>query len=384
MIDRFLPGVARRRIAAAMVILAAGLLSATAGAHELRPAIAAATIGRTGAVELRVTMNLEAYLAGIGPQHSNTADAPQAQEYERLRALSPEALEAMFASLAEGFAAEFRVGFGDAPVRLGPAETSVPQVGDTGLARIATVTLTGAAPAGAAAMTFAAPEALGDTVFRITRAGEDVPFFSAFQSAGEVTATIPLDGVVAGGGLVAFAKYIAIGFEHIVPKGIDHILFVVGLFLLSPHLRPLMWQVTGFTLAHSVSLALGIYGVIQIPPAIVEPLIAASIVFVAIENLFTDRLQRWRPAVVFGFGLLHGLGFAGVLAEVGLPASQFVSALIGFNIGVELGQLAVVTACFLGVGLWFRHRNWYRRAITMPASAAVALVATMWFFERIA
>jgi hypothetical protein len=88
--------------------------------------------------------------------------------------------------------------------------------------------------------------------------------------------------------------------------------------------------------------------------------------------------------VVFGFGLLHGLGFAGVLAEVGLPPSQFLQALIGFNLGVELGQLTVIAACFLAVGLWFRHRRWYRRAITMPASALVALVATFWFFERIA
>ena len=104
----------------------------------------------------------------------------------------------------------------------------------------------------------------------------------------------------------------------------------------------------------------------------------------AVENLFTDRLQRWRPAVVFAFGLLHGLGFAGVLSEVGLARAQFVTGLIGFNLGVELGQLAVIAACFLGVGLWFRHRHWYRRAIAMPASAAVALVAAFWFVERIA
>jgi hypothetical protein len=214
--------------------------------------------------------------------------------------------------------------------------------------------------------------------------GDAAPFFSAFQQAGATTRPIPLDAAIAGGGWSGLADYIVIGFEHIVPKGLDHILFVVGLFLLSPSLRPLMWQVTGFTLAHSVTLALGIYGVVRISPAIVEPLIAASIVFVAVENLFTNRLQRWRPFVVFGFGLLHGLGFAGVLAEVGLPPPQFLQALIGFNLGVELGQLTVIAACFLAVGLWFRHRRWYRGAITMPASALVALVAAFWFFERIA
>jgi hypothetical protein len=131
-------------------------------------------------------------------------------------------------------------------------------------------------------------------------------------------------------------------------------------------------------------LALGIYGVVSVPAAIVEPLIAASIIFVAVENLFTDRLHRWRPVAVFGFGLLHGLGFAGVLSDVGLPRAQFVTGLIGFNVGVELGQLAVIAACFLGVGLWFRHRHWYRRAVAMPASLAVAVVAAYWFVERVA
>ena len=110
----------------------------------------------------------------------------------------------------------------------------------------------------------------------------------------------------------------------------------------------------------------------------------ASIVFVAVENLFTDRLHRWRPFVIFAFGLLHGLGFAGVLAEIGLPKAHFVSALVGFNIGVELGQLAVIAACFLAVGLWFRHRQWYRQAITMPASIAVACIAVIWVVERTA
>ena len=123
-------------------------------------------------------------------------------------------------------------------------------------------------------------------------------------------------------------------------------------------------------------------GLIAIPSAIVEPLIAASIAFIAVEKLFTDRLRRWRPAVVFAFGLLHGLGFAGVLAEIGLPRDQFLASLLAFNLGVELGQIAVLATCFLAVGLWFRQRHWYRRAITMPASIMIAVVASFWFVER--
>ena len=369
---------------AVLAFLAATLVVAPAGAHELRPAIASATIDRAGSVELRVAMNLEAYIAEIGAEHGDTASAPQAAEYNQLRRLAPEDLEGEFARLATEFAAGFDLAFDGAPTPLTLIGTTVPAIGDTGVARISTLTLAAAAPAGAEFLRFGAPDRLGDTVFRATRADAAAPFFSAFQAAGEATQPIPLDGAIAGGGWRSFIDYAVIGFEHIVPKGLDHILFIVGLFLLSPQLRPLMWQVTGFTLAHSVTLALGIYGVVRISPGIVEPLIAASIVFVTVENLFTDRLQRWRPFVVFGFGLLHGLGFAGVLDEVGLPPAQFAQALIGFNIGVELGQLAVIATCFLAVGLWFRHRHWYRRLVTMPASAMVALIAAFWFFERLA
>lgn len=363
--------------------VAAALVVKPARAHELRPAIASVTLDSARGLKLSVSMNLEAYVAGIGAAHTDSRNAPEAAEYDGLRALEPMALKAAFEPLAEQFSGSFGLSFDSEASSSIVAEIDTPKVGDTGLARISTVTITASIPKTAATMRIAAPERLGDTVFRVIRLDEPEPFFSAFVRAGLATQPIPLKGAAEAGGWITFADYIAIGFEHIIPKGLDHILFVVGLFLLSPHLRPLMWQVTGFTLAHSVTLAAGMYGVVRISPAIVEPLIAGSIVFVAVENLFTDQMRRWRPAVVFCFGLLHGLGFAGVLAEVGLPKSQFVPALVGFNAGVELGQLTVIAVCFFAVGFWFRHRRWYRQVITMPASALVALVATFWFFERI-
>ena len=144
------------------------------------------------------------------------------------------------------------------------------------------------------------------------------------------------------------------------PLGLDHILFVLGLYLLSVRLRPILIQVTSFTVAHSVTLGLGLYGVVSVPPSVVEPLIAVSIVFIAVENFLTDRLTPWRPYLVFGFGLIHGLGFAGVLHEVGLVRDDFINGLIAFNVGVELGQLAVIALAFLVTGLWFRKKPWYR------------------------
>ena len=177
--------------------------------------------------------------------------------------------------------------------------------------------------------------------------------------------------------------FIVIGFQHIVPKGLDHILFVTGIFLLSTKLRPILMQVTSFTVAHTVTLGLGTLGIINLPSTIVEPLIAASIVYVGVENIMRPTLSRWRPAVVFLFGLMHGLGFAGILKEFGIPKGEFVTGLLSFNIGVELGQLTVIAACFLLVGFWFGNKSWYRQRIVIPGSLAIAAVATFWFIQRV-
>ncbi|HXU44619.1 MAG TPA: HupE/UreJ family protein, partial [Thermoanaerobaculia bacterium] len=164
--------------------------------------------------------------------------------------------------------------------------------------------------------------------------------------------------------------------------GVDHILFVLGLFLLSLRLRPLLLQVTAFTVAHTLTLGLAMLGWVHLSSRIVEPLIAVSIVYVAVENLFARELKRSRVALVFCFGLLHGLGFAGVLSELGLPRSEFVPALLSFNAGVELGQLSVLAGAFLLVGA-LRSRPWYRLRVVVPASLAIAAVGMYWAIERV-
>ena len=177
-------------------------------------------------------------------------------------------------------------------------------------------------------------------------------------------------------------QYLWLGYVHILPRGLDHILFVLGLFLLSPRLKPLLLQVTAFTIAHSITLGLSIYGVVSLPSRIVEPLIALSIAYVAIENLITRELKPWRLALVFMFGLLHGLGFAGVLRGLGLPRSEFLTALLTFNIGVEGGQLSVIAAAALLVSPVIR-KSWYRRAVVIPASLVIAAIGLYWTITRL-
>jgi hydrogenase/urease accessory protein HupE len=183
--------------------------------------------------------------------------------------------------------------------------------------------------------------------------------------------------------LAVVRQYLVLGYTHIVPNGLDHILFVLGIFLLSTKLKPVLMQVTAFTIAHSITLGLTIYGLVHVSPRVVEPMIALSIAYVAIENLTTSQLKPWRVAIVFAFGLLHGMGFAGVLAELGLPRSEFLPALVSFNVGVEAGQLSVIAAAYLLVAWWAQTKPWYRHRFVMPASAAIAATGIFWTIQRI-
>jgi hypothetical protein len=174
-----------------------------------------------------------------------------------------------------------------------------------------------------------------------------------------------------------------LGYSHILPGGLDHILFVVGLFLLDQRLRSILLQVSAFTVAHSITLGLTLYGVVSLPSSVVEPLIALSIVYVACENLVTSTLRPWRIALVFGFGLLHGMGFADALARLNLARSEFLTTLVAFNVGVEAGQLSVLALAALVVGAVAlspaRRRLWVAR----PASVAIAGIGAIWVVERL-
>ena len=180
-----------------------------------------------------------------------------------------------------------------------------------------------------------------------------------------------------------FLRSVAIGYAHIVPNGLDHILFVLGLFLLTTRTRTVLSQVTAFTVAHSITLGLSLYGLVRLPSTIVEPLIALSIVYVAFENIFTSRLTPWRLALVFGFGLLHGLGFAEALMALNLPRAEFLSTLVAFNLGVEAGQLSVILVAALAVIALRVPSTEHRRLVVRPASIAIAMVGAYWMVERL-
>jgi hydrogenase/urease accessory protein HupE len=363
------------------LLLLAGL-NQSAFAHTIRPSVATVVVSESGEIEVRIRTNLEALLAGIEPEYTDTSESPNAATYDRLRALTPAVITLELNSFLPDFLNQTLLRTEDQPVVLDYIDIEVPATGDIELTRDSTLILRGMLPPATSELYWMWPANYGSSVVRFSDATDTQ------QQSQWLKTDQPSDAYLVGSQNTGFttaqviADYLAIGFEHIVPKGLDHILFVVGIFLLSIRLKTLLLQITAFTIAHTITLGLSIYGVIAVSPGVVEPLIALSIAYVGLENCFSSKLQPWRVALVFCFGLLHGMGFAGVLTEIGLPRSEFMTALISFNIGVEFGQLAVIGVCLLLLG-WCRSRPWYRSYVAIPLSALIFVTGLYWTWERI-
>ncbi len=356
-------------------------LAAVASAHEIRPAVVTVTFAPQR-YQMEIVTNVEAMLAGVSPKHADTNESPNAKRYDELRVLAPAELKARFDAFGPDFITRLAVEFDGERIEPTIGAIEIPDVGELKLARIGTIRLEGTLPAGVREFRWSYPREFGDNVLRLRETGRE-EMASVWLRSGEWSDPYVFgEGIKPRTALQVALQYTGLGFTHILPKGLDHILFVLGLFLLSTRWKPLLVQVTSFTIAHSITLALSIYGVFSLPPSIVEPLIAASIAYVAIENVLTTELHAWRPFVVFGFGLLHGMGFAGVLREIGMPRSEFLVALVTFNVGVELGQLTVITLAFVLAGAWFKNKSWYRQRFVIPASALIAATGLYWTVER--
>lgn len=351
-----------------------------AQAHEINPVIVDAQLQPDNHIVFNIRFNLEAQLTNITANHDNTDDAANADEYNELRALTPDELQQRAQQWLQSAPEQLTVQT-EPPTPLIVENLTIPAVGNVRESRESLLTLSTSAPVNDD-WALGWDSAFGSIAFRFsTPDTQDV--VTAFLSDGKPTAVIDMSDLVQMSAFDAFLEYIPVGYEHIVPLGLDHILFVIGLFLLSTHWKPLLLQISAFTLAHTLTLALGMLGIITIPASVVEPLIALSIAYVAIENILFRSMRWWRPLMVFAFGLLHGLGFASVLTDFGLTTQSFIAGLLGFNLGVELGQLSVIAACFLTVGIWLSGREIYRRWVVIPGSAIIALTGLFWFIERI-
>lgn len=327
--------------------------------------------------EVDVSCDLDALALGVD---ASADSAALATEIANMKAPEQDALQA---KLTDFMTRRLRLRFDGAPA---PFTVSFPERGQARPAGAApsffglVARLSGRTPAGAREATFFASRAF-PLVRLVWRRSGGRPVEEVLVPGAE-SHPYPLTGpaATAAAGETA-GRMFGLGFTHILPKGLDHILFVLGLALLSPRPRPLVVQISAFTLAHTLTLALSTYGVVRLSPRVVEPLIALSIVYVAAENLLTTRLRASRVILVCAFGLLHGLGFAGALGELGWPQGRRLLALLAFNAGVEAGQVAVVALALLLVAGW-AAAGFDRLRLVRGASIAIAAVGAFWAVSR--
>ena len=371
-----------------LVMLSLWPLAQSADAHQLRPAIVNLEFTQNSSVKVHIQTNIESLIAGIDSSHDDTDDSPQTELYNQLRALSSERLTREFKLLEESIISQLNLAFDGVKSDLSLVRLDIPVIGNLDKSRLSDLHLLAFIPnpsdSDKPQVTWQYPKKFGNNVAHFYYDQTPQEKTSHWLTDGVMSPPFELNAAYTPKPFTQVAtEYTVLGFEHIVPKGIDHILFVLGLFLLSVKLRPLLLQVTAFTLAHSITLGLTIYGVISLSPSVVEPLIALSIVAVGIENMLVKTVKIRRVVVVFLFGLLHGMGFAGVLSQLGLPESDFATALVFFNIGVEAGQLFVIAVAFLCVFWLLKKQQLYRQWVVIPVSALISLIGLYWTYERL-
>ncbi|MDO8877352.1 MAG: HupE/UreJ family protein [Pseudolabrys sp.] len=360
-------------VRAILIVSMLWLLLLPAGAHEIGTSNVRLTLHSNQTWSAEITTAPTALANKIGPQASQPRVADLNADIVRTR------LTAATQIIADYI--EVRFDGAVSPVRVSVAQVEMPD--DNALPAFVVLRAEGPVPALAKALTwrYGLVYSTYAMVFSDDRGGS--PVTQWLDGDAESKPFPILANSAPPSRFDIAAQYLILGFEHIVPEGLDHILFVLGIFLLTPRLKPILVQVTAFTVAHSVTLGLTMYGVLSLPSHIIEPLISLSIAYVAIENIVTQKLTPWRPVLVFGFGLIHGMGFAGALAELNLPRGEIIPALISFNIGIELAQLAVIAAAYFAVSFWIGDKWWYRARVVMPVCAAIAAAGLFWTVQRI-
>ena len=358
--------------------------SSTINSHEIKPAIVDLIIA-DGQASIDFKINAEQILSGVdASQYQDTNDAPQAELYDQFREKNEEELKQDIQQNWNLFQDQITInGLEESSLSL--VDLMIDQ--DVNPEYPRDTNLKTEAPLNQNEITIQFATELGPVVIRqFEDISKENMIFSTYLQPGEISAELsPLSQVTMSQTII---EYIILGMEHIVPKGLDHILFIFGVFFFAVKLKPLLWQVTMFTLAHSLTLILASLKLVFIPASIIEPLIALSIGYVAFENIFQrqskfhSRSNTIRYAVIFFFGLIHGLGFAFVLEDIGLPTGQLILSLLSFNIGVEIAQIGLVVLAYL-LMFYPSKQLWYRKAIQIPCSLVIGLIGIYWFFERV-
>ncbi len=362
------------------VIVNVLLLSLISFAHAdvIKPTLAEVSIYEQH-IELELHTNIEALITGIGTQYRDSTKAPNASEYDELRKLSASALKATFTEFEPTFLERIDLSINGVSLELSQTNIAIEDVGYTQRPRASRITYR--APYNKIGeLSWLFDEIYGDNAFRFRFVEKDEYTWQTWQylSAG-TPIQIDLQKFQPQSRWDTFLQFITIGFKHVIPLGLDHILFVITMVLGVMSMYRALLYVSSFTLAHTLTLGLSTYDIVALSPEIIEPIIALSIVIMALDKLIFHMRSSYNGLLIFAFGLLHGLGFALMLRE--FIDKHILVSLAGFNIGVELAQVVVVIVIML---IFFmipseRIRIWLTRIIAF----GIALIGLQMFLERI-
>ena len=361
------------------------LFSIGAISHEIRPSIADYKI-EENILYFDIRLNAELILSGIDASNiTDTNSSPLSATYDDLRSLTRENLKILLIESWDDIQSKINLNINDVSTKFELVDINIEANKDFEISRDSIIYLKYELDEDDEFLTFKWSEKYGPIIIReINELKKEDDLYTEYLQAGLQTDKIFIKSENTQSIFKSIINYFFLGIQHIIPKGLDHILFIVGLFFFSVTLRPLLIQVTMFTIAHSITLIFVSVSYINVNPLIVEPIIALSIAYVGIENIFKQYVKEYlRYIIIFFFGLLHGLGFALVLSDIGYQSSKLILNLISFNLGIEAAQIFIILSLYVLLGIKFSNKKYYRYIFQVPVSLFIALVGIYWFFERI-
>ena len=361
------------------------LFSIGAISHEIRPSIADYKI-EENILYFDIRLNAELILSGIDASNiTDTNSSPLSATYDDLRSLTRENLKILLIESWDDIQSKINLNINEVSTKFELVDINIEANRDFEISRDSILYLKYELDDDDEFLTFKWSEKYGPIIIReINELKKEDDLYTEYLQAGLQTDKIFIKSENTQSIFTSIINYFILGIQHIIPKGLDHILFIVGLFFFSVTLRPLLIQVTMFTIAHSITLIFVSVSYINVNPLIVEPIIALSIAYVGIENIFKQYVKEYlRYIIIFFFGLLHGLGFALVLSDIGYQSSKLILNLISFNLGIEAAQIFIILFLYILLGIKFSNKKYYRYIFQVPLSLFIALVGIYWFFERI-
>ena len=361
------------------------LFSTVSISHEIKPSIADFTYDENF-LNIKIRLNAELILSNIDASKiSNTNSSSLSDIYDKLRILNTKELEILFKSSWQEISTNIDIKINNETKKINLINIEVEDIKNFEISRDTHIYLQVLLNNNSEYFTFSWIKKYGPIILRENSNHKlEDELFTEYLQSGIESNQFSFNEKNFKNRLNSFIKFFVLGVQHIIPKGLDHILFIFGLFLFSSSLKKLITQITIFTIAHSITLIFVSLSLMKINPQIVEPIIALSIVYVGIENIFKNYVKEYlRYVVILFFGLLHGLGFALVLSDIGYRSTDLFINLISFNIGIEVAQISIVLVLYLLVALNFAKNKNYRMFFQVPSSILISSIGLYWFFERI-